>query len=71
MQLKKIREKAKLTQEQASKLTGLSIRYISLLENGKRNPSDKTKKILAKAYKVSLLDIFLACQRTKCSNKTV
>lgn len=69
MQLKKFREKAKLTQDQVSKLTGLSIRYISLLETGKRNPSDKTKKILAKIYKVSDVEIFLACQRTKRSKE--
>ena len=68
MNLKQIRKKAKLTQEQAAKLTGFTIRYISLLENGERNPSDKAKKSLAKAYRVPVVDIFLASQRTKCSN---
>ena len=67
MTLKEIREKANLTQEQVSKITGLTIRYISLLENGDRNPSDKTKKVLAKAYRVPVVEIFLASQRTKCS----
>lgn len=69
MTLKDLREKANLTQEQASKLTGLSIRYISLLETGKRNPSDKAKLKFSKAYKVPEVEIFLASQRTKRSNK--
>ena len=69
MNLKQIREKANLTQEQTSKITGFSIRYISLLENGERNPSDKAKNILAKAYRVPVVEIFLASQRTKCSKK--
>lgn len=67
MSLKKIREKQKLTQEQLAMLSGLSIRYISLLENGKRNPSDKTKLKLAKILKVKPVDIFLAFNSTKCS----
>lgn len=66
MTFKDIRIQSKLTQEQLAKITGLSIRYISLLETGKRNPSDKTKKILAKALRVSVVDIFLAFNRTKC-----
>lgn len=69
MTLKDIRIQSKLTQEQLAKITGLSIRYISLLETGKRNPSDKTKKVLAKALRVSTIDIFLAFNRTKCSTK--
>ena len=67
MSLKKIREKQKLTQQQLAKLAGLSIRYISLLENGKRNPSDKTKTKLAKVLKVKPVDIFLAFNSTKSS----
>lgn len=67
MNLKDLRIKAHLTQEQTSKLTGLSIKFISDMENGRRNPSDKTKIKLAKAYRVKPVDIFEACQRTKCS----
>lgn len=69
MGLKQLREKANLTQEQAAKLTGFTIRYISLLENGNRNPSDNAKKNLAKAYRVTPVDIFLASQGTKRSKK--
>ena len=71
MDLRQIREKANLTQEQTAKITGFTVRYISLLENGERNPSDKAKNILAKAYRVSVVDIFLASQRTKRSKKGV
>ncbi len=69
MNLKDLRIKANLTQEQASKITGFSIKFISEIENARRNPSDKSKKKLAKAYRVKPVDIFLACQRTNCSNK--
>ncbi len=69
MNLKEIREKSNLTQEQAGKLSNLSVRYISLLETGKRNPSDKAKERLAKAYRVPTVEIFLACQSTKRSIK--
>lgn len=69
MNLKQLREKANLTQEQASKITGFSIRFISQIENGERNPSDNSKLKLAKAYRVPIVDIFLASQRTKRSKK--
>ena len=69
MNLKDLRIKAKLTQEQLAKLAGFSIKYISEMENGRRNPSDKAKKKLARPLKVKPVDIFLACQRTNCSNK--
>ena len=65
--MKELRIKAKLTQEQAAKLTGFSIRYISAVENGRKTPSDKSKEKFAKAYGVKPVDIFLACQRTKRS----
>ncbi len=67
--MKELRIKANLTQEQAAKITGLSIKFISEVENGRRNPSDKTKLKFAKAYRVKPVEIFLACQRTKCSEK--
>lgn len=67
MNLKAIRLESGLTQEQVAKLTDVTIRYISELESGRKNPSDKTKIKLAKAYHKEPVDIFLACQRTKCS----
>ena len=67
MTLKKIRENANLTQEEVSKLTGLSLRFISMIETGKRKPSDASRLKLAKVYKVPVEDIFLASYSTKCS----
>lgn len=70
MTLKKMRLKVGLTQEQTAKLAELSTKFISEMENGRRNPSDNTKKKLAKIYKVTPVEIYLACQRTKRS-KTI
>lgn len=67
MNLKQLREKTNLTQDEVAKLTGLTIKFISEIENGRRNPSDNSKKKLAKVYKVPTVEIFLACQRTNCS----
>lgn len=69
MNLKEIRLKANLTQEQAGKIAGFSTRFISQIENGERNPSDNSKEKLAKAYRVPIVEIFLACQRTKRSKR--
>ncbi len=69
MNIRDLRINAKLTQEKAAKLTGFSIKFISEIENGRRNPSDKGKEKLAKAYGVKPVDIFLACQRTNCAKK--
>ena len=59
-----------LTQKELAKLTDTTKDYISLLERGKRNPSDKMKEKLAKIFDVEAIQIFLAMQRTKrCTNK--
>lgn len=64
--LKQLREKAKLTQKYVAEKTNVTETYISLLENGNRNPSDKMKKQLAELYKVKVTDIFSAIELTKC-----
>lgn len=63
--LKQLREAKGLTQEQVAKSTDNTITFISLLENGKRNASDETKKKLARLYGCEVIDIFLALQLTK------
>ena len=60
-----------LTQEELAKLTETTKDYISLLERGKRNPSDKMKAKLAKIFDVEIVQIFLAVQRTKCCTKDI
>lgn len=62
--LKQLREDKGLTQEQVAKSTDTTVTFISLLENGKRNASDETKKKLAKLYNCKVVDIFLALQLT-------
>ena len=64
--LQEIRLKRKLTQEQASKALGITKEYLSALERAERNPSDKLKAKMAELYKVSDVEIFLACKETKC-----
>lgn len=61
------RLKSDLTQEEVAKETGVTKDYISLLERGLRNPSDKMKEKLAMLYSTTVVQIFLAIQRTKCS----
>lgn len=63
--MKQLREDNGLTQEQVAKETDTTVTFISLLENGKRNASDETKKKLAKLYKCDVADIFSALQLTQ------
>ncbi|MCI8654550.1 MAG: helix-turn-helix transcriptional regulator [Clostridia bacterium] len=67
--IKELRLKNKLTQEQVAEKSGYSKDYISMLERGERNPSDKAKKILASIYNVSVVQFFLSIQRTKSTMK--
>lgn len=61
---KELRLKRKLTQEQLAEKSGFSKDYISMIERGKRNPSDKAKAIFADIFQVSIVQIFLSIQRT-------
>lgn len=67
--LKELREKNNLTQKEVSERLGVNKNYISMIENGTRNPSDKMKNELAKIYKCTVIDIFLSIQTTKCLTK--
>lgn len=69
--LQKLRTKKGLTQEQASKILSISKEYLSMLENGSRNPSDALKEKMATLYNVSIADIFLAINSTKCLKSKV
>ncbi|MBO4815421.1 MAG: helix-turn-helix transcriptional regulator [Clostridia bacterium] len=64
--LKQLRENKKLTQEQASKELDVTKEYLSMLERAERNPSDKMKERMASLYGCKTVDIFLACEETKC-----
>ena len=67
--LKQLRENANLTQKKAAESLKVNKNYISMLENGSRNPSDKMKYQLAQLYGCTISDIFLAAQTTKCDSK--
>lgn len=67
--LKDLRTEKGLTQEELAKKSGFSKDYISMLERGERNPSDKAKAIFAEIFNVPIVQIFLAIHRTKCTIK--
>ena len=63
--LQELRKDKHLTQEQVSRLLSITKEYLSMLENGDRNPSDNLKEKMAKLYNCSIADIFLAINSTK------
>lgn len=63
--IKKLRESRLLTQKEAAKLLDITKEYLSMIECGKRNPSDTLKEKFAKLYNVSISDIFLSIKETK------
>jgi transcriptional regulator with XRE-family HTH domain len=63
--LQSLRKDNNLTQEQSAKILMITKEYLSMLENGDRNPSDSLKKKMAKLYDCSIADIFLAINSTK------
>lgn len=67
--LKDLRENTNLTQEQTAKILLITKEYLSMLENGARNPSDALKEKMSKLYCCDIADIFLAINSTKCLKK--
>lgn len=64
--LQQLRLDTGITQTKASKILGITNEYLSMLENGDRNPSDSLKEKMSKLYKCNIADIFLAINSTKC-----
>lgn len=56
--IKELRKDRKLSQKEVAQLLHITKEYLSMIENKKRNPSDKLKKKIAKLYKVSIIDIY-------------
>lgn len=56
--LRQIRRSQDLTQEQLAEQVGLSVNFISMVENGDAAPSFATIEKLAQALKVSAADFF-------------
>lgn len=63
--LKELRESRNMTQEESAREFEITKEYLSMLERGERNPSDKLKEKMANSYNVSMYYIFLACTETK------
>ena len=68
--LKELRESKELTQEELAKEFNVTKEYLSMLERGERNPSDKLKKKMADFFKVSMAYIFLVISETKRFKET-
>ena len=64
--LKELRENKNVTQEEEAKEFKITKEYLSMLERGERNPSDKLKVKMANYFGVSISYIFLAVNQTKC-----
>ncbi len=65
--LKKIRELRGLSRLQLANAIGVYVRYIGLIEDGRRTPSLRIGLALAKALRVSVEDIFLPTNCTICA----
>ena len=63
--LKELRESRDMTQEELAKEFSITKEYLSMLERGERNPSDKLKKKMAKFFNVSMAYIFLTIHETE------
>lgn len=63
--LQDMRLAKELTQEQASTFLTITKEYLSMLENGDRNPSDTLKEKMAKLYNCTIADIYSAVNSTK------
>jgi transcriptional regulator with XRE-family HTH domain len=63
--VRRIRQKKGLTQEQFAEVSGFSQQYISGLEQGRRNPTVVTIYELAMALGVDHLDLFRLPQKRK------
>lgn len=58
VRLRQIRRSKDLTQETIAEATGLSVNFISLLENGDAAPSFDTIEKIAEALKVTVTELF-------------
>lgn len=68
--LKEIRISNGLKQYEAAKKLKVSKDYLCMLENGKRLPSNKLISRMAELYEATPDKIFLAANRTICSDNT-
>jgi transcriptional regulator with XRE-family HTH domain len=55
--IRSLREKQLLTQEDLARISGLSVVTISRLETGRSNPSIKTIRALATAFRMEAVEL--------------
>ena len=67
MTLRELREKARLSIEEAANKLGIAYDYLVMLENNRRKPSWKLLKRMIEVYSVKPEKIFLAVYGTICS----
>ena len=63
--LRELRKNRSLTQEQAAKILDITKEYLSMMERGERNPSDRIKEKLANLYDCGIEQIFFACKEAR------
>lgn len=56
--IRTLRKQRNLTQEQLSELTGFHHNYIGMIERGERNPALVNLSTFAKAFNMSLAELF-------------
>jgi transcriptional regulator with XRE-family HTH domain len=66
--VRRIRQKRRLTQEMFADISGFSQQYISSLEQGRRNPTVITLYELAVALEVSHLDLLRPLRKRRSMN---
>ncbi len=57
--IRHLRKERGLTQEQLAEITGLHHNYIGMVERGERNPALVNIEIFAKAFDLSLSELFI------------
>ena len=68
--IRKLREKEKLTQEELALRSGLSQGYINQLESGKRRYTQKSLEIIADALSLPVIDLFREEETPTVDEKT-
>lgn len=65
--IQNFRKDINLTQKEAAKFLNITKEYLSMIETGKRNPSDNLKEKMSQLYKVSISDIYVAIKNIRLS----